>query len=440
MSSNSNIIVESVSKCYHIYDKPHHRLLQGLMRGRRRFHREFWALRDISLEVAPGETVGIVGRNGSGKSTLLQLIAGTLAPTSGRLETNGRVAALLELGSGFNPEFTGRENVALNAAVLGMSPDELREKFDDIAAFADIGEFIDQPVKTYSSGMMVRLAFAVQAQLEPDVLIVDEALAVGDARFQAKCFERLKRLRENGTTILFVSHDSEQIVRHCSRAILLDGGRCLAQGQPRDVINRYLDLLFGRSSASNTSSASGNIEERGNGDELVTSKNVNLRDDVFSSRHSYNAYEYRWGDRAASITDFWVSSAGQEYPATLEVGAKVNIEIGVRFDRTLIRPIFGFTIRTKDGVTVYGTNSELQDDITFKGTGRAGTSASVAASFICKLSPGDYFISIGIATRAGDDIVPHDRRYDSIHLQVVGTATYFGLADLGVALNTKEAT
>lgn len=240
------IRVVNLSKCYHIYDRPRDRLLQMLMRGRKQFYREFWALKDISFEVKKGETVGIVGRNGSGKSTLLQLICGTLNPTSGIIQTNGRIAALLELGSGFNPEFTGRENVYMNAALLGLSKEEVDARFNDITTFADIGQFIDQPVKTYSSGMVVRLAFAVQSQINPDILVVDEALAVGDAKFQSKCFERLRQLKENGTSILLVTHSSEQIVTHCSNAILLDNGVQVETGEPKRVINRYMDLLFGK--------------------------------------------------------------------------------------------------------------------------------------------------------------------------------------------------
>jgi len=238
ITRQSAIEVKGVSKCYNIYDKPRDRLLQMFYRQRRQLYREFWALNDISFTVPRGETVGIVGRNGSGKSTLLQIIAGTLTPTAGGVSTDGRVAALLELGSGFNAEFTGRENVYLNASLLGLSSSEVDERFDSIAAFADIGRFIEQPVKTYSSGMIVRLAFAVQAQIDPAILIVDEALSVGDAKFQAKCFDRLKQLKDNGTSILLVTHSSEQVVTHCSSAILLDGGNKVFEGKPRETVNR----------------------------------------------------------------------------------------------------------------------------------------------------------------------------------------------------------
>lgn len=244
MSSEIAIKVESLSKCYHIYDRPRDRLMQMLARRRKKYFREFWALKDVSFEVRKGETVGIIGRNGSGKSTLLQLICGTLNPTSGSIQTNGRIAALLELGSGFNPEFTGRENVHLNAAVLGLDKDEIDSRFDDIAAFADIGEFMEQPAKTYSSGMMVRLAFAVQAMVDPDILIVDEALAVGDEKFQRKCFARLEDLKSRGTSIIFVSHSTQQIVELCEKALLLERGVRLMHSSPLSATRAYQKLIY----------------------------------------------------------------------------------------------------------------------------------------------------------------------------------------------------
>lgn len=236
------ISVRNAGKMYRIYDRPQDRLKQMLWRGRRQYGHEFWALRHVSFEVARGETLGIVGRNGSGKSTLLQIIAGTLAPTEGEVQVQGRVAALLELGSGFNPEFTGRENVYLNGAILGFHRAEVDQRFDDIAAFADIGDFLDQPVKLYSSGMVVRLAFAVQALLPKEVLIVDEALAVGDMFFQAKCMARMRQLIDDGVTVLFVSHDAGSVKSLCRRAILLDHGEVRDQGDAGEVIEHYFAL------------------------------------------------------------------------------------------------------------------------------------------------------------------------------------------------------
>jgi ABC-type polysaccharide/polyol phosphate transport system ATPase subunit len=237
------ISVHDVGKMYRIYDRPQDRLKQMIWRGHRKFGYEFWALRGISLEVYKGETIGIIGRNGSGKSTLLQIIAGTVAATHGKVYVNGRVAALLELGSGFNPEFTGRENVYLNGTILGLSREEMEQRFDDIAAFADIGEFIDQPIKIYSSGMLVRLAFAVQAHLQPDVLIVDEALSVGDVYFQHKCMRRIKQLVDRGTTLLFVSHSTETVKRFCRRGLWLDTGQMRYFGEAGVATEKYLAFM-----------------------------------------------------------------------------------------------------------------------------------------------------------------------------------------------------
>jgi lipopolysaccharide transport system ATP-binding protein len=252
LSENISIKVENLSKCYNIYNQPQDRLKQSiypkiqtlLRKTPRMYYHEFWALHQVSFEVPKGQTIGIIGRNGSGKSTLLQMISGTLTPTNGKVHTQGRIAALLELGSGFNPEFTGRENVYMNAAILGLSKHETDLKFNDIAAFADIGEFIEHPVKIYSSGMVVRLAFAVQTMLDPDILIVDEALAVGDEKFQRKCFQRLDELKKQGTTILFVSHSGPQIIESCDKAILLEHGKRILFSDPVTTVRAYQKLIY----------------------------------------------------------------------------------------------------------------------------------------------------------------------------------------------------
>lgn len=254
MSFDDNIAirVSNLNKCYQIYDKPQDRLKQSIYPRLQRligkqpeiYYREFWALKDVSFEIKKGETVGIIGRNGSGKSTLLQMICGTLNPTSGSVQTNGRISALLELGSGFNAEFTGRENIYLSGAVLGLSQHEIDDRFDDIAAFADIGEFIEQPVKIYSSGMYVRLAFAVQSQVDPEIFVVDEALAVGDEKFQRKCFARMEKMKEKGTSILFVSHSAGQISELCSRALFLERGERLLMSRPLEIIRAYQKLIY----------------------------------------------------------------------------------------------------------------------------------------------------------------------------------------------------
>lgn len=239
-----SIQVDALSKCHHIYDRPQDRLLQMLARQRKLYYREFWALRDVSFSLNPGETVGIIGRNGSGKSTLLQMICGTVTPTSGRVHTRGRVAALLELGAGFNIEFTGRENVLLNAAILGVPREQMESRMQDVLAFSELGDFLDQPVKTYSSGMYSRLAFSIAIHVDPDILIVDEALAVGDARFVAKCMRRIKDIQARGATILFVSHDIGSVRALCTRAIWLHKGRLLEDGDVFPVTGRFMAFMF----------------------------------------------------------------------------------------------------------------------------------------------------------------------------------------------------
>jgi len=365
----------------------------------------------------------------------LQIICGTLDATSGSVQTQGRVAALLELGSGFNPEFTGRENIYLNASVLGLSREEIDDRLANIIDFADIGQFVDQPVKTYSSGMVVRLAFAVQSQIDPDILIVDEALSVGDAKFQAKCFDRLKSLKKRGTSILLVTHASEQIVTHCDRAILLSGGSMLEIGEPRHIVNRYLDLLFGRvrNSAEPLKDSSGLAESRA----VQPNASISLTEDIFFTHHGYNPHEYRWGDGSARILDFFLSADGEPYPSTVKTGQQIVLAVSIQFEAALIRPILGVTIKTKEGVTVYGVNSETLEVDAFGTLGEANSVVVPELRFCCRLAPGDYFVSLGIATRQGADIVPHDRRYDAIHLHVSPCASFFGLVNLDATLSVN---
>lgn len=445
MSSDRGLAirVDGLSKCYAVFSKPSDRLKQMVLAGFQRlskrfkgqFFEPFWALKDVSFTIAKGECVAIVGRNGSGKSTLLQLITGTVEPTSGTVMVDGRVAALLELGSGFNPEFTGIENIYLNASLLGMSRQEVEERMEAILSFADIGEFVHRPVKTYSSGMAVRLAFAVQAQIEPDVLIVDEALAVGDARFQAKCFARLKELRDRGTTILLVTHSTEQVVAHCDRAILLDAGGVVVDGEPRAVVNQYLDLLYGRVVVGSS------FEGRGGGNAVVLPGSLAALDadfavrsePYFERRSVYNPYEHRWGDRRAEIMDVAVLAGGRLDPATIAGGNSVDIYVRYRLQGDVGAPIFGLTLKTKEGLTVYGTNTEIAKVMPVIGEG--GKDGVVRFSLKLDCAPGDYFVSLGIASRSPDgEVVPHDRRYDSVHFYLERSRNFIGIADLGATV------
>lgn len=446
MFSEIAIRARDISKHYKIFARPEDRLKQMIMprlqralgRPPMRYFNDFAALNGVSFDIRRGETVGIVGRNGSGKSTLLQIVCGTLQPTGGSIEVNGRIAALLELGAGFNPEFTGRENVYLNAAILGLSRAEIDARFDDIARFADIGEFIEQPVKTYSSGMYVRLAFSVQAQIEPDILVVDEALAVGDAKFQAKCFERLKQLKEGGTSILLVTHSNEQIVTLCNRALLLEHGKVIKFGRSQDVVNTYLDLLFGKKDKEVATASEQNADSCSASTTSLALTRLSCVEEAFSERPGYNRYEYRWGDGAARILDFHLSADGVSYPTAIESGTKIILEFSFKFIEEIFRPVIGITIKTKEGVTVYGANSETLDVQQTRAIGKKGTVAAIRAEFSNRLAPGDYFISLGIATRSGADVVPHDRRYDSIHIHVRPTSEFFGLVDLDLEMRAEE--
>lgn len=442
IDNDVSVSISNLGKSYQIYDRPEDRLKQAILpklqrgfgRPASQYFRDFWALKDISFDVKKGEVIGIVGRNGSGKSTLLQMICGTLTPSRGYIHTQGRVAALLELGSGFNPEFTGRENVYLNAAILGLSKEETSDRFNDIASFADIGEFINQPVKTYSSGMLVRLAFAVQSQVDPDILVVDEALAVGDAKFQAKCFERLRQLKEKGTSILLVTHSNEQIITHCSKAILLDKGIQLNAGDPNFVINCYNDLLFGKpmSLEALPEDAQCTISEKS------PKNSLSIKEDVFNTHIGYNPHEYRWGDGAASILDFFLATDNTSYPASVKTGQNIRLSATVKFHSNFYRPIFSFRLKTKEGITVYGTNSDILKCSEFHDFGKDGTVIQIDIEFTCRLCPGDYFISIGIVTKEGEEVIPHDRRYDSIHLHVSPATNMFGLADLELTMLASE--
>jgi len=365
MSSEESImILEGVSKCFYTYAHPRDRLkqfifphLQALVGSPvRSYAKEFWALQDISLTIRRGEAIGIIGKNGSGKSTLLQIITGVLAPTTGKVEVHGRVAALLELGSGFNPEFTGRENVFLNGTLLGFSRKEIAERFDQIAGFADIGDFIDQPVKTYSSGMFVRLAFAVQVQLDPDILIVDEALAVGDALFQKRCYQRLERFLSNGGTLLFVSHDQEIVRTLTHRAIFLNQGKCRAIGTSSDIVLEYRRHLheeeFAYAQRTHTEHLKAPSSQGVSTN--AAAPNINNEEGVLKNRLSF-------GDFDAQIIEVKVSVNGDPNQTTAYPDDMVLIRMRCVILKDLTHLSFGFLLRNREGIKVYAGGSFADD-------------------------------------------------------------------------------
>lgn len=337
MSSDVAIAVSNISKYYQVYEKPQDRLKQSLFRGRKRFYKEFKALDNISFEVKKGETVGIIGRNGSGKSTLLQMVCGTLTPTNGEVKVNGRVAALLELGAGFNPEFTGRENVYMNASILGLSTQEIDAKYDDIVAFSDIGKYIDQPVKTYSSGMYVRLAFSVAIHTDPDILIIDEALAVGDINFQAKCMTALSRIQESGSTVLFVSHDINSVKSLCSRGIYLECGLIRMIGSAGDVAERYVREMR---EEMNADVAKGPVINRGISDDtsnksIELMKGITVDSDAFKSSESFDTRvaPFRYGKGGVKTT--YAEMLDKDGNAVLEADFNQDVWIRIHFESSL---------------------------------------------------------------------------------------------------------
>jgi ABC-type polysaccharide/polyol phosphate transport system ATPase subunit len=412
------IKIKNVNKIYRIYEKPFDRLKQFFNR-KGRYYKEFPALRPLSFDIYKGEAVGIIGRNGSGKSTLLQIIAGTLSPTDGDVTVFGRVAALLELGSGFNPEFTGRENVYLNGAILGISREEMDRRLDDILSFADIGDFIDQPVKTYSSGMYVRLAFAVSINVDPDILIVDEALAVGDGRFQLKCYEKIKSLKESGKTILVVSHDLQTIRQICDRVVLIDRGDLVEIGQPNDVVNHYTKILFS------------NVSSKSEGEILESA--VSYKPDEFAGANALDRksiQEYRYGNQSGLIEEVSLRNQQGEEVHSCTTAESISVILDVKANKLISHPIFAMTVKSVKGLEVYGTNTYFQD-MDFKSL-EAGDTVRVTFNQNMSLIPGDYFISLGFVELIEGDIVPLDRRYDVLELKILPNKgdRSFGIANL----------
>ena len=415
------ISLTNVSKCYKRYNRPLDRLKEIVLPGRSRAQ-EFWALRDINLEVAQGDTLGIVGQNGSGKSTLLQIIAGTLTPTTGEVWVNGRVSALLELGSGFNPEFTGRQNVFFNGQILGLSREEIAAKFDSIAAFADIGDFLDQPVKTYSSGMVVRLAFAVVANIDPTILIVDEALAVGDARFQARCMKRIRQLKEQGVTILFVSHDSASVKMLCTRAALMDYGSIIEVGQPKEVINHYTALL--------SSDTPRNYQE-------ILSRRERLefnhcQPETSSNRTLPRLHEYRHGNRIAVIDEVNITNNDNRKVETIETGSQFNIQVKLAANAKLSDLVIGISIRNLMGLVIYGTNTQLLN-CTLPQLDRE-QKLTVKFKLPCNLHKGIYTVTVGVHSQEG---LSYDWIDDLVLFEVINGSHCEGIVDLQADVQIK---
>ncbi|MEH2418606.1 ABC transporter ATP-binding protein [Nostoc sp.] len=416
MGEEIAISLKNISKCYKRYARPVDRLKEILLPGRSHAQ-EFWALRDINLEIPKRETLGIIGQNGSGKSTLLQIIAGTLTPTTGEVWVNGRVSALLELGSGFNPEFTGRQNVFFNGQILGLSRDEIEAKFDDIAAFAEIGDFIEHPVKTYSSGMVVRLAFAVVANTEPSILIVDEALAVGDAKFQARCMKRIRQMKEQGVTILFVSHDSGSVKMLCNSAILMNHGKMLEIGEPKEVVNHYIALL---------SSDNNQVESENKKSEemtLVQQNNIELKDDFVKNNQESSLH--RHGNKLAIIKSVQLIDLKGNKIAKVETGQRFQISVLLQAKAELSDLIVGVSIRNLMGLVIYGINTHLLN-IRLPEL-KENQELTISFKIPCYMNRGVYTVTLGIHSEEG---LSYDWVDELVVFEVNNAISCDGLVDL----------
>ena len=441
MSKETNslaISVQDVTKVYRLYEKPIDRLKESMSISHKSYHRDFYALNGISFQVEKGQTVGIIGTNGSGKSTILKIITGVLTPTTGKVKVNGKISALLELGAGFNMDYTGIENVYMNGTMMGYTRKEMDAKLQDILDFAEIGDFVYQPVKTYSSGMFVRLAFALAINVEPEILIVDEALSVGDVFFQSKCYRRMEEIRKSGTTILMVTHDMGSIIKYCDRVVLLNKGEFIAEGKPGRVVDMYKKILAGKLEALKEelrleeerknadigpesielSDFSGGMDLGGSGD-----KETLMRDKL-----TINPDRTEYGDGRAEIYDLGLLDERGNVTNLLLKGEMFTIRERIRFHAALEAPIFTYTIKDKKGTELTGTNT-LYEGADIKPV-KAGDSYTVEFTQKMNLQGGEYLLSMSCTGFEQGEHVVYHRLYDVTSITVISNKNTVGVYDM----------
>lgn len=414
---NIAIQVTDVEKVYKLYDKPSDRIKEALGIGRGKHHTEHHALKGIDLTIHQGECVGIIGTNGSGKSTILKIITGVVNPTRGSVTVNGRISALLELGAGFNMEYNGIENIYLNGTMIGFSEKEIDEKMESILAFADIGEYVYQPVKTYSSGMFVRLAFAVAINIDPEILIVDEALSVGDVFFQAKCYHKFEEFKEMGKTIVFVSHDLSSISKYCDRVVLLNQGTKLGEGAPKKMIDIYKQVLVGQYTA-------------------PESENNSLLDDEELRRAAAGNPELlEYGSKKAVITEYYVTDDKGTKTSAILKGNTFTIHMKVRMMEDLHAPIFAFTIKNVRGTEITGTNTMFEK--AFLDPVKTGEEREVTFTQEMNLQGGNYLLSLGVTGYENNDFTVYHRLYDVLELSVISDKDTVGFYDMNSVVEVR---
>ena len=417
------IEVKDVDKVYKLYEKPSDRIKEALGLGSKVRHTDHKALSDVSMTIYQGETVGIIGTNGSGKSTILKIITGVLNPTAGEVKVNGRISALLELGAGFNMEYNGIENIYLNGTMIGFTEKEIDEKLQSILDFADIGEYVYQPVKTYSSGMFVRLAFAVAINIDPEILIVDEALSVGDVFFQAKCYHKFEEFKAMGKTILFVSHDLSSIAKYCDRVVLLNQGTKLGEGAPKEMIDTYKQVLVGQYQLPESSSE-GNLLEDEDIRKLASGQNINP-----------DLLEY--GSKKAEIVEYYFTDDKGIRTSAVVKGSRFTIHMKVEIKEDIQAPIFAFSFKNIKGTEITGTNTMFEKS--FQEPVSAGDVKEITFEQEMNLQGGDYLLSLGVTGYEGDTFTVYHRLYDVINLTVISDKNTVGFYDMNSRIEVKDA-
>lgn len=406
------INVDNVSKIYRLYNKPSDRLKEALGFSKKKLYQEHYALNNVSFEVRKGETVGIIGTNGSGKSTILKIITGVLNPTQGNVSIQGRISALLELGAGFNMEYTGIENIYLNGTMMGFSEEEINAKMDDILSFADIGDFVHQPVKTYSSGMFVRLAFAVAINIDPEILIVDEALSVGDVFFQVKCYHKFEEFKKMGKTILFVSHDLGSISKYCDRVILLNKGVKEAEGKPKEIVDLYKQLMAQNDAPTDVPKT------------VVENNQQGMWKQYLNNNPKFQDY----GEKHGEIVDYAIIDETGKITSNIQKNTEFTIKMKVRFHKELQEPIFAFTIKDLQGTEVTGTNT-MYEDIPV-GPVKAGEERVIEFKQNMNLQGRDYMLSLGCVGFFSNKFVVYHRLYDVCDIHVISDKNTVGFYDM----------
>ena len=418
MEKNLAISVQDVTKIYRLYDKPIDRLLEAMSITKKTYHKKFFALDKISFEIEKGTTVGIIGTNGSGKSTILKIITGVLNPSSGSVEVDGNISALLELGAGFNMDYTGIENIYMNGTMMGFSREEMEKKLPEILEFADIGDFVHQPVKTYSSGMFVRLAFALAINVEPEILIVDEALSVGDVFFQAKCYKKMEEIRQKGTTILMVTHDMGSVIKYCDKVILLNRGSFVAEGKAGEIVDLYKKILANRFE----------IEEEAKDDKLPVEAKAANTGKLMKESLSINPSVTEYGDGRAKIYDLGLIDSKGEISNLLIKGEEFTIKERIRFFADIKQPIFTYTIKDKKGTELSGTNTMFE--LTDIEEVHAGDSYDVEFRQKMNLQGGEYLISMSCTGFENGQHVVYHRLYDVASITVISNKNTVGIYDM----------